>query len=360
MAKVNLRFKHYKSHSPVMELEVEPITTLGELRVQVQAHLKSIENCPMRIFSRWYTLIEVGNGKRKMKEIKKDKTRTVASLGLQDNSDVLLEGPLTNDLNGLGQALAMLAENQGPPELNDRIRMLEAQVKGVQSYLLPGLLVIAAIFLFMFTEIWSLTAQLRLLEPVLSRLEQKVAAQDDQIDLLKHLINTSDPATQAKTLLSRYPPSEPHTALTEALIMGSPVSVCVAIVHQSGIMKQLRADGNAPLNMAIAADRLDVARAFLRDGADANAISKDNTPPLFTAIYDDNLAAVRLLNEFKVNVNFQDAKGQTALHHAAWRSSNLIIFELIANNANPNIKDNAGNTPKIWYDGAHRHVNDLF
>lgn len=108
MSEIILRFSHHPTYTPIFELKVELTATVGKVRELVQAQMVSEPVCLMRVFWRWHAVMEIGS-RRWLAEIKaEDEDKTVASLGLVDYSEVQLEGPLTGDLNGVGQAVALM------------------------------------------------------------------------------------------------------------------------------------------------------------------------------------------------------------------------------------------------------------
>ena len=70
--------------------------------------------------------------------------------------------------------------------------------------------------------------------------------------------------------------------------------------------------------------------------------------PLAWAALHASLECVKLLltrGRGKIDVNAQDAKGATALHHAALKRYPQMVAALLAAGADPNVRDNRGHTP---------------
>ncbi|GJQ80550.1 hypothetical protein Trydic_g19955 [Trypoxylus dichotomus] len=89
---------------------------------------------------------------------------------------------------------------------------------------------------------------------------------------------------------------------------------------------------------------VDIARALLENGADANLQDRYGTTPLHDAVNKSDEKIVRLLLENGGNVNLQNADGETALHKAVAGSRIDIVKVLLENGANVNIKDKSGCT----------------
>lgn len=110
MVTITVRFFHYPSHNEMFELtDLDPdATKAGALRAKVEDWLASKEECPMRVFVRWYVKVMAGGRKRSVEITDKDAGASLSSLGFEDYSEVLLEGPLTDEKKYLESALAVL------------------------------------------------------------------------------------------------------------------------------------------------------------------------------------------------------------------------------------------------------------
>jgi len=107
-----------------------------------------------------------------------------------------------------------------------------------------------------------------------------------------------------------------------------------------------------PLIKAIDEGRLDDARNLIAKGADVNEPSQNGITALMqaaigSAYLPDNVPAVKMLLEKKANVDAQDKRGMTALHHAVAEGKADAANLLLDAKANPNMKDAAGMTPLL-------------
>jgi ankyrin repeat protein len=95
------------------------------------------------------------------------------------------------------------------------------------------------------------------------------------------------------------------------------------------------------------------ARWLLNHGADANAQANDlGWTPLLLAVWNKRLEIVQMLLEHHVDIHVRNARGEVALHLAAWDVDdpdyqvNLNILQLLLDHgADVNTKDNEGSTP---------------
>jgi ankyrin repeat protein/predicted Ser/Thr protein kinase len=107
-----------------------------------------------------------------------------------------------------------------------------------------------------------------------------------------------------------------------------------------------------PLIKAIDEGRMDDARNLIAKGADVNDAKENGVTALMqaamgSAYLPDNVPAVKMLLEKKANVDAQDKRGLTALHHAIAEGKPDAANLLLDAKANLNIKDAAGMTPLL-------------
>ncbi|HEY6393351.1 MAG TPA: ankyrin repeat domain-containing protein [Bryobacteraceae bacterium] len=112
------------------------------------------------------------------------------------------------------------------------------------------------------------------------------------------------------------------------------------------------AQPDPPLIKAIDEGRMDDARNLIAKGADVNAANQNGVTALMqaaigSAYLPDNVPAVKMLLEKKANVDAQDKRGLTALHHAVAEGKTDAANLLLDAKANPNMKDAAGMTPLL-------------
>lgn len=84
---------------------------------------------------------------------------------------------------------------------------------------------------------------------------------------------------------------------------------------------------------------IEATRSLLAHGADVNYDGRDNSP-LMTAIENGDLDVMRLLLEYKPNLEYQNSSGFTALIFAAFESNAEAVCLLLEHNADVNAKDN--------------------
>jgi ankyrin repeat protein len=94
--------------------------------------------------------------------------------------------------------------------------------------------------------------------------------------------------------------------------------------------------------------KADVNAASTGSGSDSPSISFDvGTTPLHLAAYQGDFGMVEWLCANGANVNAQSKSGQTALQHAAGKTSNACLELLLAKNADVNVSNDRGTTPLL-------------
>jgi len=104
--------------------------------------------------------------------------------------------------------------------------------------------------------------------------------------------------------------------------------------------------GHIPLHIAIAQDKVEIAKLLLKHGANPNqqdATNKDRSP-LHIAASNGNENLVRLLLTHLANVNLQDNAGNSPLYYAVVFNKPEIIQLLLHNKANAILKNKRGET----------------
>lgn len=93
MGYITVRFKNYHSRYQVAEFpKVDPTITVGHLRGMIERELETSENCMMRMFVRWHVQVTLGGSNKRTIEITEaDEANTIASMGIEDYTEVLLE-----------------------------------------------------------------------------------------------------------------------------------------------------------------------------------------------------------------------------------------------------------------------------
>ena len=104
-------------------------------------------------------------------------------------------------------------------------------------------------------------------------------------------------------------------------------------------------NGQTPLLIASLEGRVEVIRALLRAGADANLGDESEfRTPLMHAAIAGHADIAKLLLDFGADPNATDDYGDTALHRAVGRRNLEIMILLLAHGANPELRDELGRT----------------
>jgi ankyrin repeat protein len=122
------------------------------------------------------------------------------------------------------------------------------------------------------------------------------------------------------------------------------IKVKKAIQKDSTIINKPDPKGFTPLILASYYNRLDIALTLLKNGADVNSYSDMGTA-LMAATYKGDLEMVKLLLNYKTDVNKTDNNLKTALHLACIFNYNNIAKQLIKHYAKTNVKDANNKTP---------------
>eukprot|EP00118_Oscarella_pearsei_P002960 m.12403 g.12403 ORF g.12403 m.12403 type:complete len:727 (+) comp24027_c0_seq1:162-2342(+) len=142
----------------------------------------------------------------------------------------------------------------------------------------------------------------------------------------------------------------PRSAMHEAARQGSLV-LLHALLESNGDVDVLDSDGRTPLFHALENDHLGAVKLLTDNGANLFVKDSEAKSILHHAVTNSKVGTVRhLLNIYpSLDVNAQDAAGWTPL---AWVSDQGINGEMVTclleHGANPNIKDQEGNTCLHW------------
>ncbi len=112
-----------------------------------------------------------------------------------------------------------------------------------------------------------------------------------------------------------------------------------------------REEAIPPLLLACTNGDAAMIEAFLKAGADANAVNSNGTTALMTAAASGNADAVKLLLDHGAAVNAKEsAHGQTALMFAASLNRDAVIKVLMAHGADANIATPVKAVPRVRFD----------
>jgi len=127
--------------------------------------------------------------------------------------------------------------------------------------------------------------------------------------------------------------------------------------------RQAMTSSSNSLRDAVFRGRLDEVMTALGIRENKNCIDADGRTALLHAVIDGSTPIVELLIREELNVNHQDKLGYAVLHHAAQQGLLDIVNILLDNGAKVNVKDVHGNTPLsravFSFDGDESVINRL-
>ena len=88
-----------------------------------------------------------------------------------------------------------------------------------------------------------------------------------------------------------------------------------------------------------------VAEFLLQNGAEPNAYDEVRETPLYRAVNLGYVDCVEVLLKHDVDLDFQNRKGQTALHRAAIRGKRFVVPLLLDAGASIELEDKTGKVP---------------
>jgi uncharacterized protein len=174
------------------------------------------------------------------------------------------------------------------------------------------------------------------------------------------LANTKSPTGDSAFLLSVYYGRKEISELLlthgarlnpfEAAAAGQIDSVRSSLRNDPSLIRSYSHDGFTLLHLAAFFGQRELAELFLANGADINAVSKNqtfarNVTPLHSALASRRAAVAILLIEKGADVKVRDAEGNTPLHSAAFHGDVPLVQLLLAKGAEINSPNSAGSTP---------------
>jgi ankyrin repeat protein len=171
-----------------------------------------------------------------------------------------------------------------------------------------------------------------------------------------------------RTLLPPVPTGSLDTLdLAEALLAhGADPNLRQTKEPNDGYRHMISRRGATPFLLASKAADVELMRFLLAHGANPTLPTTDRTTPLMAAagvgIYqvgenpgtnEEALQAVKLILELGADVNAVDAKGDTALHGAAFRGANDLVRFLVEKGARLDVVNKRGWTPLAMADGVY-------
>ena len=94
---------------------------------------------------------------------------------------------------------------------------------------------------------------------------------------------------------------------------------------------------NSQIHNAIISDNLEELEKLLKLGENPDILNRSGETPLYVSVDIENYDAMIILLEFGADCNMQKIDGNTALHLATEKKSDLYICALLSHGANPNI-----------------------
>lgn len=346
MANIQVRFSNKETRAPVTELNIDPNHTIGQLKARVEKELAESEASMMRVFSKWFVERQgEGGGKQLVEITAADSGTSLASFGIEDRTQLLLEGPMTDTLEGVGQALAQLSIQLTQQAANQQVESQQqalhieslhaqlAQKEVVQRILLkaPGITPLTAFWL-------------TLQDP------QQEASCAYAMSLVKDLgMETKSSATDAL--------GPDLLGLTPLLLStkAGRIDMVVALLATGADAKALDPENNSALHIAAALGGLTLVERFIAAGVDVQHTNSKEQTALYCAATKGHVALIQALAAKGANVNAAAADGRTPLHAAAQYGHAASIDALVAKGADANAVNKDGWTP-LYIAAQYGHV----
>jgi len=142
-------------------------------------------------------------------------------------------------------------------------------------------------------------------------------------------------------------------AIHHAAFRGHLEVVMALISWDSSCLNMVCGSGHNALHIAVENGRktYEIAQYLINVGIDINArTTQGNSPLILSLMNNDQEWAKRfselLLENENIDINLPNNKGETALHWAAQKNNNEIVYLLISKGSEINARDNKGKTPR--------------
>jgi uncharacterized protein len=148
----------------------------------------------------------------------------------------------------------------------------------------------------------------------------------------------------------------------EAAALGNLAQLKNLIDHDKSLAGSYSPDGFTALALAAYIGQKETARYLLENGADSNAVAKNETgfTALTGAVSQNHTEVAKMLIENGANVNYSYEGGFTPLMHAAYAGSFELVKLLLEHGADPNAKNGEGKTPLAFSrEKGHDRVTEL-
>lgn len=130
----------------------------------------------------------------------------------------------------------------------------------------------------------------------------------------------------------------------EAATLGDIPRLRTLLVNDHDLVKAQSGDGFMPLHLACFFGQPEAAEILIRQGADANAVSRNRIGVIHSAAASRNVALVTLVLQAGADPNLQQQGGYTALHEAAMHNSVERAQALLDAGADRSIRSDDGLT----------------
>ncbi|MDR1469752.1 MAG: ankyrin repeat domain-containing protein [Spirochaetaceae bacterium] len=171
-------------------------------------------------------------------------------------------------------------------------------------------------------------------------------------DFIPQIVNKRDAAGKtALDIAYAHRDSEAHADCARSLIMGGGVSADPFNNYFAPAVKSLNynlrsENGMSPLHYAVQEGYTGYIRFLLKKNADPNITNADGETPLHTAMKRGEIAVMKMVIDGGAKVDVQDGRGNAPMHIAVPEEIHAeALSVLLASRANPNLRDEAGNTP---------------
>ena len=146
---------------------------------------------------------------------------------------------------------------------------------------------------------------------------------------------------------------------SDAIERGDFNEVKVLLKNEPQLAYTAFADGSTPLHLATLCNHKAIVELLISNGADVNAKDDNGSAPIFGAVFDfeagDRIETMKALVAHGADVNSTDTDGLTPLHNAAMNGRAKITEFLLANNADPTLKNRYGLTAEQFAVEANHH-----
>lgn len=300
---LDIRISNYYSRSAMLELKLNKFTLVKNLKAIIRKHMMTDEACPMRLFDNWYIEKESESGKR-LFPLETGDDDTLASVGIEDQTVLYLEGPDTSNVEGLGMAVA---------KMNEQIIRQNAALSEQMQQLLD--------------------------EFAILRREMNQKQQGVSNDMQSYLTALPDFLLDHKALGS--------TPIHCAAYMGSVTVMETVMVNEADIHTADK-HGDTPFIWAAYGGHVAALEWLEAKGADIHCTNVDQDTALIQAAYGGQTAAVDWLIAKGIDIHAVTKGGFNALHLAAMMSHIPVMKRLVAKGVDIRVVNKLnGDTPLV-------------